>query len=313
MITLLLGTDTLSKKQHIVQAVQLQQAEVQTFLENSILPPLHQLFEAQLFGAPKIVVLDHIWKQLDSNALLEELGDKSYVSLFVLEDNLDKRVKLNQEFLKDSRVTVVQYDAPVGTTVSAEWIKNYCAQQNIKINDDASLALARALLVDEDSTLNVARARNEIEKLKQYSGSESISQNAVNQIVENSTGVDVFELINAVATKNKKTALQIMNDYFETESVDEKANAIKITALLSDQFRSLLIALDSTQRGLPDEAVLQLTGWKSGRLFIMKKLARNFTLVQVRQALYKLENLDKELKTGSIPPHVVLDLIIADM
>ena len=30
-------------------------------------------------------------------------------------------------------------------------------------------------------------------------------------------------------------------------------------------------------------------------------------------SLLKLENLDRELKTGTMPPHVVLDLIIADM
>lgn len=313
MITLLLGSDSLAKKQHISQAAKLQQAEVQTITDASTLPPLNQLFEAQLFGAPKIVVFDHIWKQLDSNSLLEELGGKSSASLFVLEDSLDKRVKLNQEFLKNKRVAVVQYDAPVGTAASADWIKNYCKKQNIKIDDGASFTLARALLIDEDSTLDVARAQNEIEKLKQFSEGKSIIQDAVNQLVETSLGVDIFELLNAIATKNKKTAVQMMNDYFETEGLDEKANAIKVAALLSDQFRSLLIALDSNQRRLPDEAVLQMTGWKSGRLFIMKKLARNFTPIQVKQALSKLENLDKELKTGSMPPHVVLDLIIADM
>ena len=313
MITLLLGSDSLAKKQHISQAAKLRSAEVETFTESSILPALEQLFEAQLFGAPKIVVLDHIWKQLDSTELLEKLGDNNAASLFVVEDSLDKRTKLNQEFIKDKRVTVVQLDAPVGTALAGDWIKNYCIENNINIESSASLDLARALLIDEDATLDVARAQNELQKLKQYAAGESITQEAISVLVESSVGVDIFELLNAIATKNKKLAIQMLNRYFETETADEKANAIKVTALLSDQFRSLLIAQDSEQRRMPDATVLEMTGWKSGRLFIMKKLARNFTPIQVKQALSKLESLDRELKTGSMPPHVVLDLILAGL
>jgi DNA polymerase-3 subunit delta len=173
--------------------------------------------------------------------------------------------------------------------------------------------LARALLLDEDSTLDVLRAQNEIEKLKQYAAGQPITSGMVGELVESSSGVDIFELLNAIATKNKKQALTMLQNYFDTETADEKANAIKVVALLSDQFRSLLIVLDAGERYMPDDAILKLTGWKSGRLFIMKKLARNFNVTQVKQALAKLENLDREMKTGSMPPHVVLDLIIADM
>ena len=313
MITLLLGTDTLAKKLQIAQAAKLREAEVETYIEGSNLPELGQLFEQQLFGAPKIVVFDHVWKKLDSEELLEKVGDNKDAALFIVEESLDKRTKLNQEFLKDKRVTVVQLDAPIGTGAASEWIKNYCKENKIKIDAPASLALARALLIDEDSVLDVARAQNELQKLKQYSAGEIITQDAIELLVEPSIGVDIFELLNAIATKNKQQAMKMLNEYFETETADEKANAIKVAALLSDQFRSLLIALDSGNRRLPDEAVLEMTGWKSGRLFIMKKLSRNFTPLQVTQALAKLQNLDRELKTGSMPPHVVLDLIIADM
>jgi DNA polymerase III delta subunit len=105
----------------------------------------------------------------------------------------------------------------------------------------------------------------------------------------------------------------LLEDYFATEVGDDKANAIKVTALLADQFRSLLIVTDATARHLPDAAILEMTGWKSGRLFVMKKLSRNFATQQLKQALAKLENLDRELKTSTMPPHVVLDLIIADI
>lgn len=318
MITLLLGSDTLAKKLYIKQAAQKAGAEVETFNEASgAIPALGSLFEQQLFGAPKIVVLDKLWKKIDADELLEKVGDNKSAQLFIVEDSLDKRLNATKTFLKDERITVVELNAPVGTRAASDWINNFCKLQGVKIEPAASMALTQTLLIDEDATLNVMQAQNELEKLKQYAKSEGkegiITKQAVELLVENTDGVDIFALLNAIATKNKKLAVNQLETFFETETADEKTNAIKVTALLSDQFRSLLIVLDADSRRMPDDAVLELTGWKSGRLFIMKKLSRNFTMPKVKQALLKLENLDRELKSSTMPPHVVLDLIIADM
>lgn len=313
MITLLLGSDSHAKKLHILEAAKRTSAEVETITDAGKLPDLGSLFEQQLFGAPKVIVLDSIWKKLDPEELLAKIGDNKSAHLYILETSLDKRVKVNQSFIKDKRITVIEMNAPVGSSASADWIAKYAIGHEIKIEASAAMALANALLIDEDSTLDVSRAQNEMEKLKQYCRGDIITKEVVALLVEITTGVDIFELLNAIATKNKKLAVQLLETYFETESLDEKANAIKVTALLAEQFRSLLIALDASSRRMPDDALLELTGWKSGRLFIMKKLSRNFTIPKVTQALSKLENLDRELKSSTMPPHVVLDLIIADM
>lgn len=313
MITILLGSDSLAKKIYVKDAAKGSGAEVETFTDSSTIPALSSMFEQQLFGASKIVVLDGVWKKINAEDLLEKIGDTQSAQLYIVEDSLDKRVKVNQAFLKDSRVTAVELNAPVGTHAAADWIINFSKQNGMKIESTASMALAKTLLADEESTLNVMRAQNELEKLKAYADGEKITQEMVALLVESEAAADAFGLLNAIATKNKKSATQLLETLFATEAMDEKMTAIKFTALLSDQFRSLLIALDADQRSLPDAAILEMTGWKSGRLFIMKKLSRNFTISKVKQALLKLENLDRELKTGTMPPHVVLDLIIADM
>ncbi len=315
MLTILLGSDPLAKKEMLTAEAKRRGAEVHTFNDSNPLPNLDSLFEPQLFGAPKVVVMDHLWKKLsdaDVESLLKFGEDKSAV-LFVIEDSLDKRKKINQEFLKDKRVNVVQLDAPVGTAMASHWITKYAGEKNILIEPPASQALARALLIDEDSVLDVARAQSELAKLSAYADGQTITKDMVGELTENITGVDIFALLNAIAAKNKKLALLTLEDYFRTEAADEKSNAIKVVALLADQFRSLLMAIDAGTRNLPDAAVLQMTAWKSGRLFMMKKLSRNFNAKQLQSALSKLENLDRELKTGSMPPHVVLDLIIADI
>lgn len=312
MITLLLGTDSLAKKQYIDDRAKQLAAEIEVFTDATNLD-FSRLFEPQLFGASKLIVLDHIWKQLDIEKMLEQVGSNATAQLFLLEDSLDKRVNVNKEFLKDSRVTVIEKNAPVGLGESVVWIRQFAKVNNINIDATVATKLANSILSDELATLSVLRTQNELTKLKSYANGEAITVAMVEDLVESTTSIDVFALTNAIAAKNKKLALQLLNEYFENESGDEKANAIKVTALLSEQFRSLLIALDSQTRRLAEAEVLAMTGWKSGRLYIMNKTARNFTIPQVKQSLGKLENLDRELKTGSMPPHVVLDLIIADI
>lgn len=315
MLTLLLGTDLIAKKNHLKTAAKQRGADMEIYTESSALPNFDALFEPQLFGPPKVVVLDGLWKKFsdeDIERLLQSVANPQ-ATVFVLEESLDKRKKVNQEFLKNESVKVIQLDAPVGMAAAGSWINSFAKENNISIDGTASMALAKALLIDEDSTLDTLRAQNELAKLGAYAGSEKITVATVEKLTEKEIAVDIFELLNAIAAKNKKQALHVLNQYFETETTDEKANAIKVSALLADQFRSLLLAHDATTRSLQDAQVLDMTGWKSGRLFMMKKLSRNFTASQLKRALGKLENLDRELKTGSMPPHVVLDLIISDM
>lgn len=313
MITLLLGSDMLAKKEYVQAVAKSRGAEIQTFSDSSNMPPLLNMFEPQLFGAPKVVVLKNLWNSLDPELVLNEFGNSKDAHVFVLEDSLDKRKKVNQDFLKNDRVKVVQLDAPLGVHASHEWIMQFCSNENIKIDSAASMAVARALIVNEDTSLDIIRAQNELQKLKHYASGNTITIAMVIALVESSTSVDVFELLNAVANKNTKLALQLLQTFFDTETADEKSSAIKIVAMLADQFRSLLIVLDAQNRGMSDESISSITGWKSGRLFVMKKLARNFGEHQVKQTLAKLENLDREMKTGSLPAQVILDLIVAGM
>ncbi len=312
MITLLLGSDELAKKQYISERAKQLASEVETLTDPNGLD-LGRLFEPQLFGAPKLVVLDHTWKQLELDKILETVGENKTAQLFILEDSLDKRMTANKDFLKDSRVTVMQMDAPVGLGESVVWVRKFADSNNIKIDATTATKLANVILPDQEASLPVLRTQNELQKLKAYANGEAVTSQMIEELVESTTSMDVFGLTNAIAAKNKKLAVQLLNEYFETESGDEKANAIKVTALLAEQFRSLLIVIDAQTRRLPESEILAITGWKSGRLFVMNKTARNFTVPKVQQALSKLENLDRELKTGSMPPHVVLDLIIADI
>jgi DNA polymerase III delta subunit len=125
--------------------------------------------------------------------------------------------------------------------------------------------------------------------------------------------VDPFALLDAIGSKNKSHALQMLGNFFDHSAGDEKAKAIQFSALLADQLRNVLLVIDAVDKRIPDETILDKTGWKSGRLYVMKKLSRSYNPAQIKLTLAKLESLDIELKTSTMPPHVVLDMIISQM
>jgi len=83
--------------------------------------------------------------------------------------------------------------------------------------------------------------------------------------------------------------------------------------VLSEQFRSILLVLAAQAERVPDQKLLADTGWKSGRLFVVRKNAARFSPRSIMELLQKLSFLDTELKSTSTPPRVLLDLILAPL
>ena len=94
---------------------------------------------------------------------------------------------------------------------------------------------------------------------------------------------------------------------------DEKGAIIQLNGLISEQFRNVAMAQDFLSQKKGENQILEITGWKSGRLFVMKKIASKFPAKKVLEFLSKLAALDEELKTSQTPPKVLLDLIVAQL
>ncbi len=311
MLTILLGSDTLTKQNYINKVATEHKFELRKIKAGDPLPNLSSLNEPMLFGPIQAYIFEHFWKELGSEQLLLEYAESS-IYVFIVEDTIDKRKTLNKTFLQDKRVTVKEFDSPTAATAE-KWLAKHAKELDVTLDGAAANALAAALLADQHAKLPVQLAHNELLKLKSYAGGKTITAIMVKEMVHPVIGIDPFALLDAIATKNKPRALQMLGDFFEHTTGDDKAKSIQITALLADQLRNILLVLDSEQRRMPEAAVLAKTGWKSGRLFVMKKLAKNFSAQQVKQSMAKIENLDLELKSSTLPPHVILDMIICTM
>jgi vacuolar-type H+-ATPase subunit I/STV1 len=200
--------------------------------------------------------------------------------------------------------------------------------------DQAKETKVGGKLIAAEEVYSLWRADSEIKKLMAYKGFPNLSPSQsggegrgevgtkaipiepedVRELVAENLEVDAFQITNAIADKLKQEAFLLINKFLKDQNAsDEKGGVIQLNALLSEQFRNVAMVQDFLSHKTDDEEILRQTAWKSGRLYIMKKIAERFQPKKVLETLNKLGAMDEELKTTQTPPRMLLDLILAQI
>lgn len=306
MLTLLLGEDIYAKQAFLDSELLKLGGEIEKHRSGDQLPKLGNLGGASLFGGESAHVFLGLLKEYELSDL--ETAATSPAQIYFWEDTVDKRLTKTKQLLKIANVK--EFPAPSKEQAS-KWILGHAEQLGINIQPSAVSLLVDRLIGDSKLTLSVTSAHHELLKLSSFAGDSTITSAMVEELTPKDLTIDLFTLLDLIGSKNKPAAVRLLQQYYDGSSEDEKALTIRLVALLSDQFRSLLITQDLTAQGLSEQEILHATGWKSGRLFVMKKIGRNFSSVQLSSALTKLYNLDKELKSSTLPPRAIIDMIVA--
>jgi DNA polymerase III delta subunit len=325
MLTLLLGPDDFTKKEYIAEQAKKLGAEVEFFLDKEDLPDLGKLFEQNLFTKNKIMVLEEAADSgLDESFIPKLASTTNHIYLF--KNKLDKRSTWGKSLAGDKAVTTKNFPLPHGKDLD-KWLIKRTELLGGSLSPAAANELALRLgrdeyteqkfggkVTDVTEVFNLWQAEGEIKKLVAFAAGESISPDHVKALVQASREVDIFDILNSLGEGNVKQAFISLSLFygFDTSS-EEKAKTIQLNALLADQFRNILMLQDFAQRRVPEEEILSKTGWKSGRLFVLRKIAGRYPTKKISDTLEKLAALDEELKTTSTPPRVILDMIITQL
>jgi len=323
MLYILLGPDDFSKQPYITSLAKMRNAEVMTFFSEENLPSLSQALMGDLFSKPKTLVL-YFLPSLPTEELDKVIASQNLVVISL--GTLDKRKKETKELLSNKQIIVKDFPLPHGKDLN-QWITervkalggNISAAATdllaIKLGrDDAKETKFGGRVVATEEIYNLWQTDSEVRKLLAYAGSRDISETDVNELTIENREVDVFDLTNALADNQKQIALDLMGRFLKQQTgADEKGAIIQLNALLSEQFRSVAITQDFLFRKVSEGDILETTGWKSGRLFVMKKIALRYPQNKITELLKKLEALDQELKSTQTPPRVLLDLIVSQL
>lgn len=266
-----------------------------------------------LFARKRMIIIENIFKNKKTTifaelaAKLKKIADEDSLIIIFRDGELDTKdfplkaeakklfsfltkQKYVQEFKLLSAASLLSFikseALSYGKTIAAE-----AANELVRRTGGDSWLVAqtikKASLGTEDKIINK-------ELIKEYS-TEAFSE-------------DIFSLTDAIGAKNKKRALQILEEQYAAGLEDEG-----VIAMLIRHFKILIMLSEADSSGLkPDKLAQEL----KLHPFVVKKgiiQARNFTLEQLKQYLNQLISLDFYNKTGQSQAKTELVLLLLNL
>ena len=193
------------------------------------------------------------------------------------------------EFLKKS-AKCQKFDPLKGAQLK-NWIKNYVSENDGNIDNQAIDKLTEYVGSD------LWRMSNEINKLLSHNKKIGIAD--IGLLIKPEIDLNVFEVIDAIGTKNKNKALKLMNSYFE-KGEDE----IRLLGMFVYQFRNLIKV---------KSAPMENPGLHPFVLRKTEEQARNFSFDELKKIYYQLLTIDFDIKLGKINPTAALELFVINL
>lgn len=217
--------------------------------------------------------------------------------LLFVEDEVDKRGRLYKAVKAKGRV--VEFTAQDEKTLT-KWILGILKQENKQITRSAM-----TLLLERTGT-DMERIRQELEKLVCYCmDQEAISEEDVQMICCTQTENKIFDMINAMAEKKQKRAMEL---YYDLLALKEPP--MRILYLITRQFNLLMQVKELRRDGYDGKTIgerLKMAG------FIVRNYMRQaecFTLDRLKQAVNDCVEMEEAVKTGRMNDVMSVELLL---
>jgi len=198
-----------------------------------------------------------------------------------------------------SRGIVVDCALPTDREM-AGWVRNKVVDLGGAITPFAASTLA------EYVGTNTQRAAQEIEKLLTYVDfARPIDDDDVRRLTVQDPQSDIFEMVDAIGTRDGKKALEMLHLLLEENEV------IQLFGMIIRQFRLILQAKEIMDTGGNEQDVAKILHQHS---FVARKISaqtRQFDLATLESIYHQLLKIDVDMKTGEMPGDIALDILIA--
>lgn len=256
------------------------------------------------FFAPRRVIMieNSGWMKSGNDRMAEFLKNIPDTTYIIFEESeIDKRNKLFKA------VTANGYAANCEVQDEAtlkKWIMGLLKKENKLITPDAL-----NILLDRTGT-DMEGIKKELEKLICYKYyDEGITAEDVEELCTVRVQNKIFDMVEAVAGKQQKQALDL---YYDLLALKEAP--MKILALISRQFNMLLQVKEMKMKGYQEQTIATQTGLNA--YFLKKKYipqASKFKLEQLQQALTACVEAEEAVKTGNMTDILSVELIIVSL
>jgi DNA polymerase-3 subunit delta len=253
-----------------------------------------------MMGARRLVLLRNAenLKERDWEALYDVIERPVDSTVFVVAcETMDKRKKPYKKLSQSS--VWVDLNRPYENQMP-QWIEYLCYGQGLSVSGEAI-----SLLLQFVGT-NLTELDNEIKKLKSYLGDrQQITEQDVLQVVSRSRVDRIFDLTDAIGTRDKAKALTLLAHLLE-----QGQSEVGAVALLNRHFRILSQLKALAPTGLSGPKLCSKVGIPQFLLNNYMSQARLWTEAKFSRMFSLLALTDKALKSSSVAGHIWLENLI---
>lgn len=312
MLFLICGKDQYRARQKLKELIEKHSAGstgslLDLFFQKTSINDLKKEIENRsLFGGKKLIVLVNALEDKDfQTGIMNQkntiLKDKNNIIIFFEERDFSKNEKIFSFFKEQGDIFNF---LPLTPEQNKEWIKKRFFSLGFSINPETINAL-------EDHVGNdLWHMSLEIKKLCAYRMKDKkINKEDIESLVAPKIEVAIFKTIDAIANKDKKKALLLIQKHLE-----KGESPFYILSMIVFQFRNLLVVKEMEDSGLSlSDIILKM---KKTHPFVVKKSyvqGKVFTFLRLKEIYLKIFKIDLAAKTGKIKPELALELLVADI
>ncbi|MDR1440740.1 MAG: DNA polymerase III subunit delta [Clostridiales bacterium] len=236
--------------------------------------------------------------KLDFGTIMAELPDTS--CLLVVEDEIDKRLKLFTQASKIGLVVEFPYQKPSDIE---RWIANIAAREGKSFERGA---LRHFLEKSEESMTEI---RSELDKLLAYTGQRKrVTMDDIAAVCSFSLKARIFDLMDAVVAADKPKAIYELHALLTL-----REPAIRVMSMLSGHMILLRQVKLMTERGRRLEEITELMKLNPYRAKILQRQCRHCGLGRLEGAIQKCYEYDLAVKSGRLDKDLALELLVASI
>src|SRR3989338_1553168 len=307
MLILLYGQDTYRSRQKLNEIIEQYKKIHQSGLnliwqkENLNFEKIREAIESvSMFNEKKLIILEDIFQNNDFQEKFFEYAKKSK-----LKENKDIIAVLYEKYrMPETKYKILtsmfQEFKPLAGFNLVNWIEKEIKNQSGQI--DKSTAQKLAFYLGND----LWQMNREITKLIHYQ--PKITSESIDLLVKPKIEPNIFQAIDALGEKNKKTALKLLYQHLEKGD-----NEIYLLTMLAYQFRNLIKLKSLIEQNTP---YYNLSKKAKLHPFVVKKTSaqlKNFSLNELKKIYQKLLEIEVGIKKGLLEPKAALDLLVGEL
>lgn len=269
--------------------------------------PVEKIFETAntfpMLSNRRLVLVTELEKlpQGEHDRLLRNLDSLIRSTLLVLvAEDLDHRKKLYKT-LRD-KWCIAEFPKLKGAALK-RWVEDFVRKRGCRVSSST------AEKITDLAGSDLQALAGELEKLILFAGKEKqIGDKAVADLVRNSRQHGIFELIDAIAKRDRAGALNSLKNLLEMGEYP-----LRVVSMMARHSRQVLIVKECITKGMRAGEAGKRAQVPPFMLEKFVRQARNIDPGQARRMHIGLSEIDKKIKSSSVQARMLLEVFISTL